>query len=489
MTAAAAATPPGKSAPTESSFERLRHALGLPLAIIAGLAVWSINLPDGLSPQGHHALALFTGVFVLYLTEAIPLAITSLMVVPAAVLMKTVPLSGALTGFASSSVWLIVGAFVLAGGMVRTRLAERITYKLLLAIGCTPTRITLGITIANMALAFLIPSSTARTAALLPVCMGIAAIMAGEGRSRFAVNILLTLAFTNSVVSAGILTAGVPNPVTVEFLAKAGQHVTYTDWLIYGFPPAVLMAGITWALIQRLYPPEAQGDDSMAEAAVRTRLDAMGPTSSSEWRALSVYIAVMLGWVTQAWTGLDTTVCCLIGAGALFLPKFGVLDWEYTNRHTSWQIVLVVGGGISLGDILMRTGAAKWLAVSIFNGLGLETAGVLAMLIGLMVLIQFFHIAFVGTTVMATAFLPIVMTLAQAAHINPLVLALPAGMLIGGYPLLMFYNTLPNIIVYGTGRLKVGDFPKVGVPICLIACVVYAICAMTYWRWLGLFAN
>ena len=204
----------------------------------------------------------------------------------------------------------------------------------------------------------------------------------------------------------------------------------------------------------------------------------MGPTTGGERRTLVVYIAVMLGWVTQGWTELDTTVCCLIGAGVLFLPKFGVLDWEYTNRHMSWQIVLVVGGGISLGDILMRTGAAKWLAVTIFNGFGLATVGVLVMLLGLMVLIQFLHVAFVGTTVMATAFLPIVMTLAQTAHINPLILALPAGMVIGGYPLLMFYNTLPNIIVYGTGSLKVGDFPKVGVPVMLIACAVYAVCAI-----------
>jgi len=67
------------------------------------------------------------------------------------------------------------------------------------------------------------------------------------------------------------------------------------------------------------------------------------------------------------------------------------------------------------------------------------------------------------------------------------VLALPAGMIIGGYPLLMFYNTLPNIIVYGTGALRVGDFPRAGVALCILACLLYAACAATYWRWLGLF--
>jgi di/tricarboxylate transporter len=123
----------------------------------------------------------------------------------------------------------------------------------------------------------------------------------------------------------------------------------------------------------------------------------------------------------------------------------------------------------------------------LFHGLGLEATSVLVMLLIVMVVIQFLHIVFVGTTAMTTALIPIVLALAQAAHINPLILVLPAGMVIGGYPVLMFYNTLPNIIVYGSGRLRVSDFPKVGIIISLIACVVYAACAATYWKWLGLY--
>ena len=473
--------------PPEPLFERLRHSLGVPIALAAGGAAWLAGTPAGLSPDGHHALALFAAVFVLYLTEAIPLAVTSLMVVPAAVLMNIVPVNIALGGFASTSVWLILGAFVLAAGMVKTGLAERITYKILMKIGCTPTRVTLGIVAANIVLAFLIPASTARTAVLLPVCLGIASVMGGEGRTRFAVNILLTLAFTNATIGAGILTATTPNPVTADFLAKAGQHVTYTDWLLYGFPPALLMTFVTWWVIQRVFPPEVQEGEGVAREVVAERLRAIGATTWAEWRTLVVFLLVVMGWVTQAWTGLDTTVVCLAGVGLLFLPKLGVLDWPYVNRHISWQVILVAGGGIALGDILTRTGAAKWLALMLFHGLGLEATSVLVMLLIVMVVIQFLHIVFVGTTAMTTALIPIVLALAQAAHINPLILVLPAGMVIGGYPVLMFYNTLPNIIVYGSGRLRVSDFPKVGIIISLIACVVYAACAATYWKWLGLY--
>jgi di/tricarboxylate transporter len=97
------------------------------------------------------------------------------------------------------------------------------------------------------------------------------------------------------------------------------------------------------------------------------------------------------------------------------------------------------------------------------------------------------HIPFMGTTKMATMMIPIVISIAEAANINPMILAMPAGMLIGGFPLFLFYNTISSLLVYGTNELKMSDFPKVGIPICTVAVVLYGLVAMTYWRWLGLF--
>ena len=475
------------SAPGTSRVDEIRQKIGLPLAIVCMLIVWFMPAQKGLSIAGQKALSLFSGVFVLYLTEALPLPITSLLIVPAAVLLGVVNLKVALEGFASSSVYLIVGAFLLATAMVKTKLAERITYKILAMIGGSARNITLGVMIANICLAFLVPSSTARTAILLPVCISIIELFKTEGRSKFAINLLLTLAFTNATIGAGILTATVPNPVTIDFIVKAGGPlITYTDWLLYGFPPALLMTFVTWAFIQWMFPPEQKEIPGGTEY-IHNKLNSMGAMTSPEWRALSVFVLAVILWATGKWTKIDPTTACLAVSGLFFLPKFGVMDWNDANKGISWQIILVAGGGISLGDILMKTGAAKWLAVSIFNALGLAGSSMLVILIVLMFIIQYMHILFVGTTAMATAFIPIVLAMAQAANIPPMVLALPAGMIIGGYPLLMFYNTLPNILIYGTGKMRVEDFPKVGVVVCAIGCMVYALCAMTYWQWVGMF--
>lgn len=469
------------------SFEEWKKRLGLPVAILATIFVLMLQAPPQLSIVAHKALALFSGIFVLYLTESIPLPITSLAIVPLSVLMGIEKPTGALQGFASTSVYLIVGAFVLAAAMVKSKLAERMTYKIMEAVGTSSTRITLGIVLVNIVLAFLVPSSTARTAILLPVCIGIINVFGKEGRTNFAVNLLLTLAFTNATISAGILTATVPNPVTVDFITKISGHgINFGEWLLYGFPPALLMTFFAWWVIQKYYPAEIDNLPG-GESYVKEKLKELGAITSNEIRALVVFTVVVGLWITGGITKIDTTIACLVGVTLLFLPKIGFLTWDDANKGISWQIIFVAGGGISLGEMLMKTGAAKWLAVTIFHGLGLSSFSVILMLVLIMFVIQYMHILFVGTTAMATAFLPIVIGMAQVVNINPIIFALPAGMIIGGYPLLMFYNTLPNILIYGTGKLKVGDFPKVGFIICTVACLVYGLCAMTYWKWLGLY--
>src|SRR3982751_6146903 len=141
----------GRTTPADhGTFDAFLKAVGVPLAIAAAVAIWIVETPQNFAIEGHKALALFGGIFVLYLTEAIPLAIASLLVVPAATLTGVANLKGALEGFSSSSAYLIVGAFILATGMVTTRLAERITYLILARIGSAPVRITLGITIVNI---------------------------------------------------------------------------------------------------------------------------------------------------------------------------------------------------------------------------------------------------------------------------------------------------------------------------------------------------
>jgi di/tricarboxylate transporter len=235
-----------------------------------------------------------------------------------------------------------------------------------------------------------------------------------------------------------------------------------------------------------MYKPEQPAIPG-GEEYVREKLAAMGQISGKEIYTLLVFLAVVILWATGGMTGVDTTVACLAAAVALFFPKIGVLSWNDANPLIGYNVLLMTGGGLSLGSILMSTGATKWLASVVFSSFGLYGLAVVVLLTLVMFIVQFMHVFFAGTTVMATAFLPLVIALGVEAGLSPAVLALPAGMIIGGYPLMMFYCTAPNLMVYGTNKMVMGDFPRVGIPISILACVVYAACAATYWRWLGLF--
>jgi di/tricarboxylate transporter len=205
-----------------------------------------------------------------------------------------------------------------------------------------------------------------------------------------------------------------------------------------------------------------------------------------EKRSMFIFLIVVVLWVAGGWIKVDPTIAFLLGVCLLFLPKLGFLTWEDANKQISWSVLMVTGGGISLGDMLVGTGAAKWLAVTIFHGLGLSSLSLVMTLVVIMVIVNYMHLLFVGTTPMATALIPIVIGMASVLNVSPVILALPVGMIIGGYPQLMFYNTMSNILVYGTGKVSVADFPRAGFVICTVACLVYALCAVTYWQWLGL---
>ncbi len=465
------------------SIETARKTLGIPLAAAVLAIVLLMGPFPGLSSDGQKAVALFAAVFILYTTEAVPLAVTSVGIVPAIVILHLGKVGEALSGFAAPSVYLMLGAFILASAMVTTGLGQRVSYIILKKIGCTAFNVTLGITVANVLLAFFVPSTTARTLVLLPTCLSIIRLFSEEKRSKFAINLLLTLSFTNATISAGIFTASPPNLITADFMAKADAATSYLEWLIYGLPPAAVMTFLTWGYIQWYYKPEKQTIEG-GDAFIAKGLAEMGKVTPAEWRVLAVFLLIVTLWAIGDRIGIDTSTACLIGVVLLMAPKFGVIHWAEASREVNWGVLMVCGGGLSMGSVLIKTGAAKWISTTVFGALGLSSVSPMILLLILMVVAQFMHLLFAATTSMAAALLPIVLALVQSNGMDMRQTMLAMGMIIGGYPLLMFYNTLPSIVVYGTGKLEVGDFPRVGIVLCAIACVVYEICAMTYWQWL-----
>jgi len=450
-----------------------RHkGLRLLFSIIAGLAIWLMPL-TGTTPLSHRTLAFFVTIFLLYLTEALPLALTSLAIAPLAILLQLASLKDILVPYSSNTVFLLTGAFIMAAGMLETGLARRLTYLILYYIGTSTRQITLGIIAANVLLGFLIPSTTARTAILMPPCLSLIGLFPEEKSHRFGANLLLTLALPCSIVSAGIYTGTVSNPVVNAFLGMADlPSVTYTEWLSLGFIPTMVMVLLTWLFIQKLFPPEEKQVPG-GKAFVEQKLAEMGPMSYAQRYTLIVFLIAIFFWFTGSLFHVAASTVCVTGALLLLLPEIGVLDWKTASKHINGNVLLIAGGGMALGILLMANGTAAYLADQVMQYGRLDQLSPFVLLFALLLLTQLFHVFFVGTTVMITALLPMVIPICRQVGIDPKTTAVLVGMLCSGYPLLMVYCTTPNILVQGTGKVAVHDFPKIGLPISIIAVFVY----------------
>ena len=445
---------------------------GIPLGLLLALTAGFLPL-DGLTPAGQKTLALFLFIFILFLTEALPLAVTTLLVIPLASLLRLASLKDLLQPFGSSVVFLLLGGFILAGAILQSGLAKRLTFLVLLRIGATTRRITLGIVLANVMLAFLIPSTTARAAILLPPCLSLIELFQDHPCRKFAANLLLTLTTTCSTISAGILTGTITNPVVNEFLEQQDLPAfSYLEWLQLGFFPALLLTLGSWALIQACYPPESPLVPG-GKQYLRTELEKMGPMDRRQKKVLLVFLLAIFFWMTGDFFQIDAATTCLASALLLLLPGVDGLSWKEAASHINYDILLVAGGGISLGNLLMENGTAAWLANRAFACFSLQEASPLLFLMVILLLCQFLHVFFVGTTVMGTTLIPIVLALSSRAGFPPRLAALEAGMIISGCPVLMFYCTTPSILVHGTGKLPVDAFLRTGIPISFLACLVY----------------
>ena len=465
-----------------------RQLIGVILAIASFLPVLTSSHIRNLSPEGQRCLALFVMVFFLYAFEVMSAAVISLAIVPLLVLMGITNIKGALSGFSASSTYLIVGAFILTGAMVKSRAGDRITYLILKLVGTRARNISFGIMCVSILLAFMIPSSTARTAMMLPICLKIIEQYQGDGtkKSRFGANIMMTLCFSNSAISAGILTSTITNPMAVEYIARVtGQTVTYRQWILWGGLPAFLCTLLGWGMIQLIFKPE-KSDMEDGAAYVQEKLKEMGAVSVDEIKVLAVLAVAVALWFSGDRISLDSTTVCLICGCALCVPKLGYLTWEDCQKNISLNVLFVVSGGISLGAAMDETGTGMWLAENIFRVFGLEHLSAGVIIIATIVIVQFMHVFFAGTATMANVFFPVITGIAAVAHISPVILVMVTAFMIGGYPILMFFNTTPNILCYDTGQLSAGDFVRFGVLLSVGVCMVYAVCMKCYWPAVGM---
>jgi anion transporter len=290
----------------------------------------------------------------------------------------------------------------------------------------------------------------------------------------------------------GIMTSHAANPISVSLIKNAtGITVGWMEWFKIGMPPALLMGLIATYMIIKMFPPDIK-DISAGQDVMQKQLSDMGKMSAKEIYTFVIFIITLLLWATDKLHGLDTTLVALLAVAAMIAPvPTQVMPWKEAEKKVPWNVFIVYGAGLSMGSLLVKTGAAAWLASTFFHPLlNLDVKLQVVIFIWLMLALQ---VLFTGAGPKTTALTPVVIAHAIA------VAALPvnAGMQVTAFVLLVAMNmlhqyllpvsNLPNIIGLATEEITSSELIKVGAIMSLFGAVFCTIMVYTYWSWIGLF--
>ncbi len=460
--------------PTEERFDLLRRRAGLVLTPLVFAVLWVA--PLSLDPRAHRLAAVMGAVVVLWLTEAIPMAMTAFLGVAAAVVLGVAPASEAFAPFADPLVFLFVGTFILARAISCHGLDRRFAFAILgwRWVGERPGRVLAAYATVTCALSMWI-SNTATTAMMFPIGLSLLAALeakhpGGVLPRRYATALLLSNSFAAAAGGVATPVGTPPNLIGLGFLRReTGATVTFFEWMAIGVPVALCLLAVMLLDLGRASRRAGPRLAGVAEV-MRVERAAVGPWTRAQVNTLVAFATTVMLWVApgilalvigqehalyQSYTRLlPEGVVALLGAGLLFVLPTDLarhrftLSWEEAVR-IDWWIVFLYGGGMALGSLVFRTGLAEAMGQGLTELLGVRSG------LGLLVLSTAIATLLSETTcntASANMVVPVVIALARSAGVDPVVPTVGAtlGASLG---FMLPVSTPCNAIVYSSGRI------------------------------------
>ena len=311
-----------KSAPKTTPLLMMKRAFPFVMAA----AIWFAPVPAGLTAQAWHLFAVFITAIVSVLLGIYPLLTSTMLAAGAVVLTNTISASKAFSGFANSSVLLVVIAFLVAQAVVKSGLGRRISLFMVGLFGRSSLGLAYSLVLTDAAIAPAFPSNTARGGVLYPIVLSVAQGSGSrpedpEGR-RLGGYLMFCSMASLAVSSALWMTATSANPVAIQVAEQYGVKVNFGGWFIASSVPAIIsIVALPW-LIARLFPPRAKATPE-APAAARKALAELGPFSREEWITAIAFVLMLSGWIFADNLHLNITSIAFAGLGLLLMT--GVL--------------------------------------------------------------------------------------------------------------------------------------------------------------------
>lgn len=448
------------------------------------------------SYEGRACLGVTVWMAVWWFTEALPIAATAMLPLVAYPLLQITTAKATMSNYASGTIFLFLGGFLIAAGIHRWHLDRRIALLTLKFFGTKPSQMVMGLMFATAFLSAWV-SNTATAAMMVPIAIAVLGVVRstqkseviGKDERNFGISVLLSIAYAASIGGMVTLIGSPPNGIYARFMQQTyGTTVSFTDWMMLGLPVAILMLPATYILLTKvLFPCRIDGIPGGKEW-VRNELRKLGSMSRGEKIVLAVFLLAALLWIfgplirditidgAKPFNALkDETIAMLAGLLLFIIPvdaRRGIhaLDWSAAKDVIAWDVLLLFGGGLTMAAALQSTGAAALVGAqaSVLAGFGEIT-----MMAGVAALVTF-ATEVTSNTALAATMMPLIAAAADALKIDPSGL-LVATALAASCAFMMPVATPPNAIVFGTGRLHIGDMVKAGFWLNILGVVIITI--------------
>ena len=476
------------------------------IAVAIALLIWFvIPVPEGVTPNAWHLLALFVGTIAAIIGKAMPIGALSMIAVALVAVTGVTndkpsgAIADALSSFSNSLIWLIGVSIMISRGIIKTGLGARIGYLFIAVWGRKTVGIAYSLALSELILAPVTPSNTARGGGIIhPIMRAIAGSYDSDPeqgtQGRIGRYLALTNYHANPITSAMFITATAPNPLVVKLIADvtgAQIQLSWGTWALAMLLPGVVAMLLMPLVIYWLYPPEIKSTPNAAQFAVE-RLREMGPVTRGEFIMLGVFFVLLALWaglpafVFGPGAVVDPTTTAFIGLALCLIS--GVLSWDDVIKEKSaWDTIIWFGALVMMATFLNKLGLIAWFAKSIETGIGSLGLGWVGATSLLMLAYLYAHYAFASTTAHITAMFAAFYAagLALGAPALPFALIMAAASNI--MMTLTHYATGTSPVIFGSGYVTLGEWWKTGFVMSVVLIIVWLVVGVAWWRVLGYF--
>lgn len=444
--------------------------MGIPLAIVAFILLMIIPMP-GLNAAGHAAIALLTFAIIMWASEALHLAVTSLIILFLQPIIGVTSFENAVIGFANPIIFLMIGGFIIAEAIRKSGLAQRLTYSMLNRLGTTPSRsLFVSVFVTGILSAWI--ENVVAFAMLLPIVKEIIPLMgakdAEKGKSNFAKAMVLGASYGSLAGGFGTEIGTAPN-----LMAAAYTHIPFVNWMIFGFPLSIILMLVIWKVLGWIFPSEVKGIMGGKETVTK-KLNQIGDMSKNEKISIVLLLFTISLWVTTGLTGLNSYSVALIGAVLFF--AFGIVEWRDAQKNVDWGLIVFFGGALSLGAALLNTGAAEWLIKDLIGLMGSNPSTLVIMLLLMVIAVLITQV--MSNIALSAILVPLSVTLVGAQGLPIGTYAVPVAIACSlSFMLPMADPTVA--MAYGTGYVKIKEILKAGIPLVVIGIILTIIVLLT----------